>query len=65
MRARQLTDVITHHGEGVCWDPHLSRIRLVDVFEGDLLTIDGEDLESRLHVGAVVGAWRPRSTSSS
>jgi len=46
----------------MCWDPGLSRIRLVDVFEGDVLTIDGEDVESRLSVGSVVGAWRPRST---
>lgn len=61
IRARQLTDVITHHGEGICWDPGLSRMRLVDVFEGELLTIDGERLESRLDVGTVVGAWRPRS----
>jgi sugar lactone lactonase YvrE len=60
IRAEQLTDVVTHHGEGICWDPALSRLRLVDVFEGDLLTIDGALLESRLHVGDVVGAWRPR-----
>ncbi len=47
--------------KGVCWDHGLSRIRLVDVFEGDLLTIDGidgEDVESRLSVGSKVGAWR-------
>ncbi|MBC2932112.1 SMP-30/gluconolactonase/LRE family protein [Nocardioides sp. zg-1228] len=61
MRAAQLTDVVTHHGEGICWDPALSRLRLVDVSEGDLLTLDGERLESRLDVGAVVGAWRPRT----
>ncbi|GAA5105341.1 SMP-30/gluconolactonase/LRE family protein [Alloalcanivorax gelatiniphagus] len=61
IRAEQLTDVVTHHGEGICWDPALSRVRLVDVFEGDLLTLDGGLLESRLHVGAVVGAWRPRT----
>lgn len=60
IRAEQLTDVVTHHGEGICWDPALSRLRLVDVFAGDLLTIDGALLESRLHVGDVVGAWRPR-----
>ena len=62
MRAQQLTDVITHHGEGIGWDPHLARIRLVDVFEGDLLTLDGDRLEHRLDVGSVVGAWRPRTT---
>ncbi|WP_241005266.1 SMP-30/gluconolactonase/LRE family protein [Nocardioides sp. zg-1228] len=61
IRAAQLTDVVTHHGEGICWDPALSRLRLVDVSEGDLLTLDGERLESRLDVGAVVGAWRPRT----
>ena len=60
MRAEQLTDVITHHGEGIGWDPHASRIRLVDVYEGDLLTISGETLEERLDVGSVAGAWRPR-----
>lgn len=62
MRAQQLTDVITHHGEGVCWDPHEARMRLVDVFEGDLLTLHGERLEARHNVGSVIGAWRPRST---
>lgn len=62
IRAHQLTTVITHHGEGICWDPGLSRIRLVDVFEGDLLTLAGEDVETRLSVGSVVGAWRPRGT---
>ncbi|WP_367650681.1 SMP-30/gluconolactonase/LRE family protein [Nocardioides sp. zg-1308] len=61
IRAEQLTDVVTHHGEGMGWDPALSRLRLVDVFAGDLLTIDGGLLESRLHVGDVVGAWRPRA----
>lgn len=60
IRAEQLTDVITHHGEGISWDPALSRLRLVDVLAGDLLTLDGGLLESRLDVGAVVGAWRPR-----
>lgn len=62
IRAHQLTDVVTHHGEGIGWDPALSRLRLVDVFEGDLLTLDGEHVGARLDVGSVVGAWRPRST---
>ncbi len=61
MRAQQMTDVVTHHGEGICWDPGVCRLRLVDVFEGDLLTLDGDRVASRLDVGAVVGAWRPRS----
>lgn len=61
IRAAQLTDVVTHHGEGICWDPAVSRIRLVDVFAGDLLTLDGGLVGSRLDVGAVVGAWRPRA----
>lgn len=62
IRAEQLTDVVTHHGEGICWDPALARLRLVDVFAGDLLTLDGGRVESRLGVGSVVGAWRPRTT---
>lgn len=61
IRAEQLTDVVTHHGEGICWDPALARLRLVDVFAGDLLTLDGGRVESRLSVGSVVGAWRPRT----
>ena len=61
MRAQQLTDVITYHGEGVSWDHHVSRLRLVDVYAGDLLTLDGDRVESRLDVGSVVGAWRPRA----
>ncbi|CAM3650526.1 SMP-30/gluconolactonase/LRE family protein [Nocardioides zeicaulis] len=60
IRAHRLTDVVTHHGEGICWDPWLARIRLVDVFQGDLLTLDGDRVESRLDVGSTVGAWRPR-----
>nr|WP_281363231.1 SMP-30/gluconolactonase/LRE family protein [Nocardioides perillae] len=69
--AHQLTDVVTHHGEGICWDPVAARLRLVDVFAGDLLTLGkgnsngngngNGDVASRWHVGAVVGAWRPRT----
>lgn len=60
IEAHQLTDVVTHHGEGACWDPGPARLRVVDVFAGELVTLDGGEVESRLRVGSVVGAWRPR-----
>ncbi|AXG76479.1 SMP-30/gluconolactonase/LRE family protein [Streptomyces paludis] len=60
MRAEDWTGVVTYHGEGPGWDPHIGRLRAVDMLAGDILTFDGAGVPERLHVGEVAAAWRPR-----
>ena len=66
MRADQLTEPVTDHGEGPAWDPERGVLRFVDMLRGDLLSLDvdagagaGHWLERR-HVGTVAAVWRPR-----
>jgi sugar lactone lactonase YvrE len=61
MRAEQLTDAITEHGEGPVWDAATGRLRLVDMLRGDVVSVqDGREVERR-HVGQVAALWRPRT----
>lgn len=61
LRAEQVTDAITYHGEGPCWSDSWGGLRWVDLLAGDLLTL-GEDGEvRRLHVGDVAAFVRPRT----
>jgi sugar lactone lactonase YvrE len=60
-QAEMAADPCAVHGEGIIWDPSPGVIRLVDMLAGDVLTLDGETGEvSRLHVGSVAAAIRPR-----
>jgi sugar lactone lactonase YvrE len=59
--AEQLTPVITHHGEGPVWDPAAGVLRCVDMLAGDIVTVPDAAPVSRLNVGAVAAAWRPRT----
>lgn len=61
MRARQLTDVLTEHGEGPVWDPATGVLRCVDMLAGDVLTLPDDGPVGRLHVGDVAAAFRPRA----
>ena len=59
--AIQLTDVVTHHGEGIGWHCGESAVKLVDMLAGDVLTLRSDGSVDRRRVGAVAAAWRPRS----
>lgn len=60
-RAEQITDVITHHGEGPVWDDRANALRVVDIPTGDIVTLTDGAID-RLHVGNVAAAWRPRAS---
>ena len=58
-----VTDPCTYHGEGAIWDPAARAVRWVDMLAGDVLTLDpATSSVSRLHVGNVAAAIRPRVT---
>ncbi|MDP5181056.1 SMP-30/gluconolactonase/LRE family protein [Blastococcus sp. BMG 814] len=60
MKARRLTDAVTHHGEGPVWSPAWGGLRCVDMLAGDVLTVGEDGAVVRRHVGAVAAALRPR-----
>jgi sugar lactone lactonase YvrE len=60
-RAEQLTDVITHHGEGAGWHRADGVLNVVDMLAGDVVTLGDDGAVSRLHVGEVAAAWRERT----
>ena len=60
MKAEQLTDVCTYHGEGPMWDA-AGVLRWVDMLNGDILTLTPAGDIDRLHVGTVAAAMRPRA----
>lgn len=61
LRAEQVTDAVTYHGEGPCWSPTWGGLRWVDLLAGDLLTLHDDGSVDRLHVGDVAAFVRPRS----
>jgi sugar lactone lactonase YvrE len=61
MRAEQLTEVVTYHGEGAGWHPAEQAFKVVDMLDGDLLTLRGDGSVAREHLGTVAAAWRPRA----
>jgi sugar lactone lactonase YvrE len=60
MRAEQVTDVVTYHGEGPVWHAGWPGLRLVDMLAGDVLTLYPDGAVDRWHVGSVAAALRPR-----
>lgn len=61
MRADQLTEVITYHGEGPVWDPAVGALRCVDMLAGAVVTVSESGAVDRLDVGSPVAAvCRPR-----
>ncbi|WP_104178902.1 SMP-30/gluconolactonase/LRE family protein [Arthrobacter sp. B0490] len=60
MKAEQISDVCTFHGEGPYWDPRRGELLLVDMMEGDVLvrhddgSFDRHDVHPRL-AGVVRG----------
>ncbi|MGC3994585.1 MAG: SMP-30/gluconolactonase/LRE family protein [Propionicimonas sp.] len=60
MRAERITDRVCFHGEGPVWWERTRQLRFVDMFAGDVLTLDG-DRVTRTPVGSPVAAViRPR-----
>ncbi|TFD93868.1 SMP-30/gluconolactonase/LRE family protein [Cryobacterium lactosi] len=60
MRADQLTDPITFHGEGPVFSPSWGGLRLVDLFAGDVLSLAPDGTVTRRHVDTIAAALRPR-----
>lgn len=60
IRAEQFTDPVCFHAEGPVWSPGWGGLKWVDMFAGDVLSIDAGGSVERRHVGKVVVALRPR-----
>jgi sugar lactone lactonase YvrE len=56
----QVTDACAFHGEGPVWDG--TRLRWVDMLNGEILALDADQSVSRRKVGTVVAALRPRAS---
>ncbi len=61
MRAEQLTAACATHGEGPVWDAAAGRLHWVDMLSGDVLTLDESGAVTRMHVGSMATALRPRT----
>lgn len=60
MRAERVTDQVSYHGEGPVWWPRWQKLRFVDMFAGDVLSLVGDRVE-RTPVGSpIAAALRPR-----
>jgi sugar lactone lactonase YvrE len=60
VRAEQVTDPVTYHGEGPVWSPSWGGLRWVDMLAGDVLSLADDGTVSRRHVADVAAALRPR-----
>ncbi|MEH0109026.1 SMP-30/gluconolactonase/LRE family protein [Tersicoccus sp. MR15.9] len=59
---RNITGPIAFHAEGPVWSPTWGGLRWVDMFAGDLLTLDHHDGDvRRRHVGDLAAFVRPRA----
>jgi sugar lactone lactonase YvrE len=56
MKADQLTDPCTYHGEGPYWDPRIGSLLFVDMFEGDVLVRGTDGALARHSVDRKVAA---------
>ena len=61
VKAEQLTDVCTYHGEGPIWDAPAGVLRWVDMLNGDILQLTPAGTGSRRHVGTIAAAMRVRA----
>jgi sugar lactone lactonase YvrE len=62
-KADQLTEPLAHHGEGAVWYSGWGGLKWVDMYAGDILSLELETGRvSRLHVGSPIAAVvRPRT----
>ena len=56
-----MTDPIVYHGEGPVWSERWGGLRWVDMFAGDVLSLQRDDTVERRHVGTLAAVLRPRS----
>jgi len=61
VRAEQITQPISFHGEGPFWDPRSAKMHLVDMLAGVIVELDGE-IPVRHEVGSVAAAVRARKS---
>jgi sugar lactone lactonase YvrE len=59
IRADQLTEPVSEHGEGPVWWPD-EHLRFVDLLAGDLVDLDGGGTIARTHVADIAATVRPR-----
>lgn len=60
MKAEQLTDVVTEHGEGPVYCSRWAGVRWVDLMAGDIMELAPDGVVRRHHVGSVAAMIRPR-----
>jgi sugar lactone lactonase YvrE len=58
--AKQVTGVVTHHGEGPFWDAAAGRLLVVDMLAGAVVAVVPDGTLSRYEVGGVAAAVRAR-----
>jgi len=58
--AEQLTDPVTHHGEGPVYAAAWGGLAFVDMLAGDVLFLAADGGIGRVHVGTVAAVIRPR-----
>lgn len=63
MHADQVTEPLAQHGEGPCWWDGWGGLKYVDLGAGDVLSLHDDGSVSRVHVGSVAAALRPREGS--
>ena len=60
VRAEQVTDRCSFHGEGPFWDERTAQLRFVDMLAGDIVTLEPTDTVSRRHIDDVAAVIRAR-----
>jgi len=60
-RAEQLTDPLTHHGEGAVWSEDWGGLRCVDMLAGEVVTIAADGSARRARLGRIAALVRPVS----
>jgi sugar lactone lactonase YvrE len=59
--AERITDPVAYHGEGPVWSERWGGLRFVDMFAGDVLSLEADGSVGRRHVAGLVAAVRPRT----
>lgn len=59
--AEQFSAPVAGLGEGAYWDDRTNRFMMVDLLQGDILTLDASGRETRTHVDKIVSVLRRRT----